>query len=71
MCSTSKCKIQQLSFLKTFPRSAATCNGPPMCRTAARLLKPFAAHGRFVRDVTQKALTFALRRLFQGQELLI
>jgi len=35
-----------------------------------RLLKPFAAHGRFVRDVRQKALTFALHRLFQGQELL-
>lgn len=35
-----------------------------------RLLKPLAAHGRFVRDVRQKALTFALHRLFQGQELL-
>jgi hypothetical protein len=54
-----------------FPRSAAACNGPHMCRSAATLHKPFAVHGRFVSDVRQKALTFALRRLFPGQELLI
>jgi hypothetical protein len=71
MCSTGKCKIQQPGFLKTFPRSAAACDGPPMCGTAARLLEPVAGHWWFVRDVRQQALTFALRRLFQGQELLI
>jgi hypothetical protein len=54
-----------------FPGLATVCNGRPMCRTAARLLKPFAAHGRFLSDVRQQALTFTLHRLFQGQELLI